>query len=109
MIQCPKQFVRFGELIVGCTEELRTLSCLFGHALNFELLAVKFDEDSDLCTKDLRLERLEEIIDGSERISAKHIFVAGIDRGEKNDRRVLGSGLAANERGRFEAIHYWHL
>ena len=59
-------------------------------ALERFALLVQLDEDRDLGLQDLRAERLEDVVDGADRIAAEDLRVAAVVRGQEDDRRLRG-------------------
>ena len=60
-------------------------------------LPEQLDEDVDLGAKDLRLVRLEDVVDGAELVAAEDVRLVAAQRGEEDDRRVARLVALANE------------
>ena len=75
-----------------------------GLALERLALGEELDEDRDLRLQDLRRERLEEVVDGADRVAAEHVQVAPVVRRQEDDRRVARALALADERGRLVAV-----
>ena len=85
------------------------LSHQLGPALQLHVLAVEIDEHRDLRTQDLRVERLEEIVDCAGRIAAKNVMLLLRDRGEEDDRDRTRLLPLSDQPGSLEAVELGHL
>ena len=72
-------------------------------------LAEQLHEDVDLGAEDVRVERLEDVVDGAELVAAEDIRLAARQRGEEDDRRVAGAVALADQAGGLEAVEVGHL
>ena len=73
------------------------------------LAHVQVDERCDLRAEDLRLERLEQVIDRAHRVALEDVRFLLADRGEEDDRDVLRTFARLDQPRRLEAVHPWHL
>ena len=115
---------RAGEQAAGLGQQRRSSHRLFGD-LPGRLLAgqlnamgrlladrfrflVKIDKHADLRPQHVRVDRRGDEIHRSERVALGDMRII-VERGDENDRRVLGPLPLANQRGRLEAIHLRHV
>src|SRR5205085_8660611 len=80
-----------------------------GLLLQLLALAEELNEDVDLRAKDVGMERLEDVVDGAELVTAEDVRLAPFHRGQENDRRVARLLAFTNERRGFEAVEVGHL
>ena len=78
-------------------------------ALQLRGLPVQLDEDRDLRTKHLRVERLEEVVDGTRRVAAEHVLLLLRDRGQEDDRDRLRPLALLDQLCRVEPVETRHL
>ena len=77
--------------------------------LQLRVLAVQLDEDRDLRAQHLRVERLEEVVDGARGVAAEHVPLLLRDRGQEDDRdRLRPLALLDQLRG-LEPVETRHL
>ena len=78
-------------------------------AAQLRVLAVQLDEDRDLGAKDVRVERLRQVVDGTARIAAEDVLLLRRDRRQEDDRDRARLLPLLDERGRLEAVEAGHL
>ena len=78
-------------------------------ALQLRGLPVQLDEDRDLRTKHLRVERLEEVVDGTRGVAAEHVLLLLRDRGQEDDRDRLRPLALLDQLCRVEPVETRHL
>ena len=72
-------------------------------------LPEQLDEDVHFRAKDVGIERLEDVVDGAELVTAIDVRFAAAQRGEEDDRRFARAFALAHERGGLEAVELGHL
>ena len=72
-------------------------------------LPEQLDEDVDLVAKDLRLVRLEDVVDRAELVAAEDVRLAAAERRQENDRRAARFVALADEARGLEAVEVGHL
>ena len=72
-------------------------------------LLVQVDEDRHLRPQHLGVERLEHVVDGADRVAAEDLLLLLVDRGQEDDRDVLGLRPLLDHLGGLEAVHVRHL
>jgi hypothetical protein len=75
----------------------------------FPPLGVKLDEDRHLVADDLRIDRLQQVIDRARLIPAELAAFVGGHGGEEDDRHPARALCAAHQLGQLEAVHARHL
>ncbi len=70
--------------------------------------AVEFDEHGHFAAENFRNNRSDHVIDSAQGIAFGDVIFRLIDRGDENDRRVLGIGAFANHGRGLEAVHDGH-
>jgi hypothetical protein len=70
---------------------------------------MEVDEDAHLRAEDLRGERLDQVIDGSERVRGEDARLVRVMCGQEDDRRASVSLSLADEGCGLEAVHPAHL
>src|SRR3954447_24011702 len=78
-------------------------------ALQLFVLRVQLDEDGNLRAQDVRVERLEDVVDGARLVPAENMLVVLRDRRHEDDRDVPRSLALLDQRRGFEAVHDRHL
>ena len=86
--------------------ETRQLLCLSCDGLR---LPEQLHEDIDFVAEDLRLVRLEDVVDRAELVAAEDVSLAAAERRQKDDGCAARFVALANQRRRFEAIEVRHL
>ena len=72
-------------------------------------LLPEVDEDRDLRAEDVRVEGLEDVVDGAGRIAAEDVPLVLRDRRQEDDRDRRRARAALDQLGRLEAVHVRHL
>ena len=72
-------------------------------------LPVQLDEDCDLRAKHFRIERLEEVVDGTRGVAAEHVPLLLRDRGQEDDRNRLRPFALLDQLRRVEPVESRHL
>ena len=91
-----------GCVIEGASKSLLTF--LEGARLPFQI-----DEHVDLRTQDRGIERFDDIVDGSGRVSLEHMTLLGADPGQKDNRDVSRLLQLLDNSRRLEAVETRHL
>jgi hypothetical protein len=73
------------------------------------VLPVQLDEHPDLGPQHPRVERLGQVVDGTRRVAAERVLRLPVDRGQEDDRDVLGPLPALDVRRGLEPVHARHL
>ncbi len=116
---------RAGENVAGLGEEghaflgrfrldarrlrLEKLAVLFRLALHLLGLAMKIHERRDLGAQDFRDDRRQDVVHGTQRITAGDVVIRIVDRADENDRGCLRTRTLANESGGLEAVQAGHV
>ena len=72
-------------------------------------LALEVAEDADLRAQHVRLEGLEDVVDGARLVAAGHLGDVRAHRGQEDDRRRAAALAPADELRGLEAVHARHL
>src|SRR3954447_12604008 len=72
-------------------------------------LPEQLDEHVDLVAENLRLVRLENVVDGAELVAAEDVRLAAAERRQENDRRTARFVALADQARGFEAVEVGHL
>jgi hypothetical protein len=97
--------------LLALASHLRELLFLEQYRLLPELLVllVQLDEDRDLGQEDLRIERLEDVVDSARRVAAKDLLLVLRDRRYEDDRHVTRALALLDQRRGLEAVELGHL
>jgi hypothetical protein len=90
-------------------QEGRRLGKLLRLLLHLLRLAKQLDEHADLGAQRIRIDRLENVVDGPNRVAAGDEQLIAARGGQEDDRRVARALAVADQLGRVEAIHLGHL
>ena len=77
-------------------------------ALDLLRLLEQVHEHGDLRAQHLRLDGLEQVIDGADRIALEHVRLAHAGSRQENDRGVTGPVAFADQGRRLESVHAGH-
>jgi hypothetical protein len=78
-------------------------------ALERLTLAEQLDEDRHFRPEDLRVERLEDVVDRAELVAAEDVRLAAREGGQEDDRRVFGAVALTDQRRGLEPVEIRHL
>ncbi len=71
-------------------------------------LAEELDEDRDLGAQHLGHHRRQDVVDGAQRVPARHVGLVAVG-GDEDDGRVLAARTGADQRRGLEAVHDRHV
>ena len=97
--------------LFALTANLRELLVFQELRLALQLLGllVQLDEDRNLRAQDVRVERLEDVVDSAGLVPAEDVLVVLRDRRHEDDRDVPRALTLLDQRRRFEAVQDRHL
>jgi len=86
----------------------RQRDALVGLARDAALQDVQLHEHAHLGAQHLGHHRRRDVVDRAQRVAARGLHLVGV-RGDEDDGRVRGALVAADQRGRLEAVHVRHV
>ncbi len=97
-------------LLAGTLERCELLRVqLLGLHLQLPVLLPELDEDGNLGAEDVRLDRLEDVVDRTSRVAAEDVPLLLRQRGDEDDRDVLRALAPLDQLGELEPVELGHL
>jgi len=76
--------------------------------LDFLGLGEELNKDRHLGPNHFRHDRREDVVDGAQGVTPRHLRICLVECGDEDDRGVLRQRTLTNHAGRLEAVHVGH-